>query len=232
MTPATLAAYIQFKGNIPSNVSPWTNANMLILTNIAKDNVSQAIVQVNPDYFGETSTADTVNAQQEYTKPTDLLLMKRVDVSYTNTQAGSYNPAKIVTLADLRDQGEDYYATYQPTTSPMVRFDDTGFFLYPKPTSTTYGSAFLRLWYVPKRTDLANLAESSTDIETTTGIGSFFHELIGDIVVNQIRFKKGELSQQDLQQNNQHIIDVLVPSAFRTLSTVSSNIPSDTYLQY
>ncbi|HZS47228.1 MAG TPA: hypothetical protein VFC63_19295 [Blastocatellia bacterium] len=232
MTPAALATYIQFKGNIPSNVTPWTNANILTISNIAKDNIAQAIAQVNPDYFGENSTADTVSGQQEYTKPTDLMLMKRIDISYTDTNPGSYYPADIVTLSQLKPLGEDWYANFQPIDKPMVRFDDTGFFAYPKPQTGTSGSAFIRLWYVPKRTNLTDMTDNTNDIETTTGIGSFFHELIGDIVINQIKFKKGELTQQDLQENNAHILDILVPSAFRTLSTPKSSLPGDTALQY
>lgn len=231
MTPSALYSRIQFKGNIPNNVAPWTSANILAEVNIAKDNIAQAIVQVNPSYFGETSTTQTVAGQQEYTKPTDLLLMKRIDVSYTDTNPGSFKPAREITLAQL-PLGEDWYGTYQSTGDPMFRFDDTGFFMYPTPQTGQTGSAFLRLFYVPKRSDLANLTDSTTDIESSTGIGSMFHELICDIVINQIKFKKGELTQLDVQNNNQHILDILVPSAFRELSTPKSNMPSDAKYQY
>lgn len=233
MTPLVLASYIRWKGNV-GTASPWDNASLLPIANIAKDNISQAIVQINPDYFGEVSHTDTVQNQQEYTKPSDLLLMKRVEVSYTDSNVGSFYPARVITLSELRGFGEDYYANYTDIAHPMVRFDDTGFFLYPTPgaqSAATFGSALLKLWYVPKRTDFANLTEAVTDIESSTGIGSFFHELIGDIVINQIKYKKGDLTQEDMQDANQHILDVLVPSAFRKLSTVTSSLPPDTALQ-
>ncbi|HXB11925.1 MAG TPA: hypothetical protein VNZ45_08075 [Bacteroidia bacterium] len=246
MTPSTLAAYIRWKGNVPTT-TPWDNTTLLPIVNIAKDNIAAAIARRNPDYFGENSTAATVTAQEEYTKPADLMLFKRMDVSYTDTNAGSYKRARKVTLDELSsipnsnlndiggDLGEDWFANFQPPSAPLVRFDDTGFFLYPIPgaqSATNVGAAFIRLWYVPKRVDLANLTESSIDIETTTEIGSVFHENIGDIVINQIKFKKGELTQQDTTNNINHILENLIVQSFREISTKNSSMPGDSWLQY
>lgn len=233
MNQAGLASYIRWEGNVSTAV-PWDNASLLPIVNMSKDQLAQAIVQINPNYFGENSHTDSVQNQQEYTKPSDLMLMKRVDVSYTDTNVGSFYPAKIVTLADLQPMGEDYYAANQPINQPLIRFDDTGFFLYPTPGangSTTYGTGFIRLWYVPNRADLTDLTDSTNDIEALTGIGAKFHELIGMIVMNHIKNKKGELSALDMQNANQHILDVLVPQAFRELSVQQSNMPSDTQYQ-
>lgn len=212
-------------------MAPFTAANILLLTNIAKNAISLKIAKLNPDYFGDVDTAATVAGQQEYTKPADLMLFKRLDISYTTTDVGQYHPAQLVTLAELMPLGEDYYAANQPTTSPKVRFDDTGLFTYPTPQTGQTGSAFLRLWYVPKRPDLTNLTEYLIDIETTTGIGYLFHELIGDYVVNFIKGKKGELTALEVQKNNIHILETLVPAAFRELSTVKSSIPNDLQFQ-
>lgn len=234
MTPSALISYIRWKGDAPTT-TPWDNASLLPFVNTAKDNVAAAIAQKNPDYFGETSTTATVLSQQEYTKPSDLMLFKRMDVSYTDTNVGSYYPARKVTLDELMPLGEDWYANNQPPQSPLIRFDDTGFFLYPYVGSTSslsVGSAFIRLWYVPKRVDLTDLTDNTNDIETTTEIGSVFHELIADIVVNQIKYKKGELTAMDVQDNNAHILNVLVPQSFRQISTTKSSLPTDAWLQY
>jgi hypothetical protein len=230
MTNQQIANYLRWKGNV-STAIPWDDASLLPLVNIAKDNIAQAIVRVNPNYFGTVSDANTISGQQDYQKPANLLILKRLDISYTDTNPGSYNPALETTLDQLQPMGEDWYATYQSITSPLYRFDDTQLFIYPIPTATTSGTAFMRLWYVLRRTDLPDLS-GSTDIETLTGIGNTFHELIGDIVVNQIKYKKGEFTQLDVQDLNQHILDELVPAAFRKLSTTTSNLPDDTSLQY
>lgn len=231
MTPVQLYQYIRFNGNVPNDVAPFSADNILLLTNIAKNNIALAIAKLNPDYFGDVATTDTVADQQEYTKPTDLMLFKRMDISYTDTNVGSYKPARKVTLAELMPEGEDYYAANQPTLDPLVRFDDTGLFTYPRPQTGQTGSAFIRLWYVPQRPDLENLTGYLVDIELLTGIGEQFHELIGDYVVNYIKGKKGELSQLDVQKYNRHILEVSVPGAFRQLSTVKSSLPSDIALQ-
>jgi hypothetical protein len=235
MTPAKLYSYICWKGNVPTT-TPWDVASILPIVNIAKDNIAAAIARKNPDYFGENSTAATVTAQEEYTKPADLMLFKRMDVSYTDTNPGSFNNARKVVLDEFMPLGEDWYANFQPPATPLVRFDDTGFFLYPIPNTTSnqtnVGTAFIRLWYVPKRADLANLTEASTDIETTTEIGSVFHENIGDIVINQIKFKKGELTQMDMTDNINHILENLIPQATREIGTMRSSLPPDAQLQY
>lgn len=231
MTPQKLANTLRWKANV-STSAPFDDTNLLQVVNTAKDDISQAIVQVNPDYFEEDSVTDSVSGQGEYTKPSDLLLMKRVEVSYSDTNTGSFTPARIVTLQDISDYGIDWYQMNQSTGQPMVRFADTGFFIYPTPASTSFGTGFIKLWYVPKRSDLTSLSDSTNDIETITGIGFIFHSLIQDLVVNEIKFKKGELTQLDVQDSKQNILDILVPAAFRTLSTTQSTLPNDSRLQY
>ncbi len=230
MTQSALASYIRWKGNV-STASPFDNTSLLPIINNAKDQVCQAIVQVNPDYFGERSTADTISGQQEYTRPSSLLIMKRIAVSYTDTNPGSYVWANSIRLQEMTFD-EDWYANNQPITNPLYRFDDTGFNLYPKPTSTSAGSAFLKLFWVPKPTDFTDLTENTTDIQDYNGIGVLFQELIGDMMVEMIKGKKGTITALDVQKNQQHILDILVPGAFRELSTTSSDLPDDTLLQY
>ena len=230
MTSQTLATFIRWKANVNTS-NPWDDTSLLPIVNIAKDNISQAIAQVNSDYFGEKSTTDSIAGQGEYTNPGDLMLFKRIEVSYTSTATGNFYPATPVSLDGLSPYGEDWYQANQSSSQPLVRFDDTGFNLYPAPTSTSAGLALIRMFYVPKRPDLTSLTDT-TDLQSLTGIGTFFHELIGDYVVNQIRFKKGELSAQDVQDFNAHIVDELVPSAFRKVGTTQSSLPPDTGLQY
>ncbi len=231
MKPSELYSLIQFKGNIPSDTAPWTAANILLVVNNKIDKLAQAIAQVNPDYFGEVSTTDTVANQQEYTMPSDLLLFKRMDISYSDTNPGSYHPARKVNLSQLKPQGEDYYAKYQSTSDPLVRLDDTGLFTYPEPQTGTTGTAFIRLWYVPQRTHLPDLTNSTTDIATTTGITQTFHEMLIEMVVDEIKEKKGEITPLDVQTRQQNILDVLVPAAFKDTSTPNSELPNDIQLQ-
>lgn len=230
MTPIQLMSYVRFEANV-SNTAPFDDTTLLPIFNAAKDEISLAIIRQNPDYFGEVSTTATVNAQQEYTKPDGLLLMKRIDVAYSDpTVVGAYRPATFKTLDQLKPYGEDYYAANQSTSDPVVRFDDTGFFIYPKPgvgNAINYGAAYLRLWWVQKRADVSSLSDAISDVETTTGIGSVFHTLIGDILINWIHRKQTVLSPEEASANNQRILTELVPAAFRIPSAQRAQLPDD-----
>lgn len=222
-------SYIRWKANVDTN-SPYDNSTLLPIVNIAKNDVAQAIAQVNPNAFAETSTAATVSGEGYLQKPSDLLLFRRLAISYTNTNSGSYNWAKMVSLGEL-DMGEDYYASYGDTAFPLVRDEGAYFKISPTPTSTTAGSAFAQLWYTKLPPDLTDLTVS-TDIFTLTGIAKPFHQLIAEYVVNEIRGKQGILTPLQVREENDKVRDALVPSAFSSISTFQSTLPSDGHLQY
>jgi hypothetical protein len=230
MTPAQLASYIRWKANVDSN-SPYDNTSLLPIVNAQKNKLAQAIVQVNPDYFGSTDIKTTVNNTQNYSKPADFLQFKRLDLSYTGTTTGSFRPATIVTLNDFTE-GEDWYRLNAPLDKPLARIEGNNLYIYPTPTAATAGTSYYKLFYIPLPADLANLTESSTDMAATTGIGAIFHPLIGDLVVNEIKGKQGDLSTLDVRNEEKELLDILVPAAFNYPSSFSSGLPSDTQLQY
>jgi hypothetical protein len=221
--------YIRWKANVDSN-SPYDNTTMLPIVNMAKNDVAQAIAQVNPNYFAETSTTATVSGQSYYAKPADFMLFRRMDVSFSNTSTGSFYPARTVSLAEF-GYGEDWYVANSSTDKPLIREEGKYFYIYPQPTSTTAGAQFLKLWYVPVPPDFTDLT-STTDIHTLTGIGAPFHGLIADEVVNEIRGREGILTPLQVREANDEIRDSLVPAAFSSISTFQASLPSDTTLQY
>jgi hypothetical protein len=229
MTVAQLMSFIRWKANVDSN-SPYDNTTLLPIVNIAKNDVAQAIAQVNPNAFAETSTTATVSGEGYLQKPSDFLLYRRMAVSYSNTNPGSYNWARMVSLGEL-DMGEDYYASYGDTAFPLVRDEGTHFKISPTPTSTTAGAAFAQLWYTKLPPDFTDLT-LTTDIFTLTGITKPFHQLIGEYVVNEIRGKQGVLTPLQVREENDKVRDALVPSAFSSISTFQSNVPSDVHLQH
>lgn len=222
-------SYIRWKANVDAN-SPYDNTTLLPIVNIAKNDVAQAIAQVNPNYFAETSTTASVAGQSYYQKPTDFLLFRRMDVSYSNTNTGSFNPARMTTLAEF-GYGEDYFTANADTAHPLIREEGQYFYIYPQPTSSTAGATFIKLWYVPLPADFTDLT-LTTDIQTLTGIGKPFHPLIAEYVVNEIRGKQGILTPLQVREENDKVRDTLVPSAFSSISTFQSTVPSDGHLQY
>jgi hypothetical protein len=228
MKISELAAYVRWKANVDAN-SPYDNTTLLPIFNMAKNDVAQAIAQVNPNYFAETSTTTTVSGQSYYAKPTDFLLFRRMDVSYSGTDVGDFTPTRMTTLAEF-NYGEDWFSAYSDTSHPLIREEGGYFYIYPAPTATTAGAQYLKLWYVPLPADFTDLS-LTTEIFTLTGIGKPFHKLIGDEVVNEIRGKKGELTASQVLEANMEIRDTLIPAAFSSISTFSNPLPNDTYLQ-
>ncbi|MDQ3816110.1 MAG: hypothetical protein M3362_00280 [Acidobacteriota bacterium] len=197
---------------------------------MAKNEVAQAVAQVNPNAFAETSTTATVAGQGYLQKPSDFLLFRRMAISYTDTNPGSYRWGRVVNLGEL-DMGEDYYASYGDTANPLIR-DEGGYFkISPTPTATTSGAAFAELWYTKLPADFTDLT-SNSDIFTITGITKPFHGLIGDVVINEIRGKQGTLTPLQVREENEKVKDTLVPAAFSSIGTFQSSVPNDTYLQY
>ncbi len=221
--------YIRWKAGV-DNLTPYDDTTLLPIVNIAKNEIAQAIIEKNTDYFGEIATFNTVSAQGEYTNPSDLMLFKRIEVSYSGTSVGSYTPARFVTSEDMTN-GEDWHAANASTSAPVVIADDTGFRLYPNATTSTFGPSYAKIYYVPFRPDFSSLA-AATDITTLTGIGPQFHHLIGDKVINLIREKQGIMTLQDVRLHDEEIKDSLQPAAYRNISMPVSDTPSDRHLQY
>jgi hypothetical protein len=229
MKVSELASYIRWKANVDTN-TPYDNTTLLPIVNIAKNDVAQAIAQVNPNYFAETSTTASVSGQSYYQKPSNFLLFRRMDVSFSNTNTGSFNPARMTTLAEF-DYGEDYFNVNSSIAYPLIREEGNYFYIYPQPTATTSGVQFLKLWYVPLPDDFTDLTVT-TDISTLIGIGKPFHKLIADQVVNEIKGKQGILTPLQIREANDEIRDTLVPAAFSNISTFNVSVPSDGHLQY
>jgi hypothetical protein len=229
MSPAQLMGYVRWKANVDTN-APYDNTTMLPIVNMAKNDVAQAIAQVNPNYFAETATTASVAGQSYYAKPDNFLLYRRMDVSFSDTNTGSFNPARLTTLAEFY-LGEDWFNVNSSTTSPLIREEGKYFYIYPTPTSSTDGAQFLKLWYVPLPDDFTDLT-LTTDIHALTGIGKSFHQLIADEVVNEIRGKQGTLTPLEVREANDEIRDTLVPAAFSSISTFNASVPADGHLQY
>lgn len=222
-------SYIRWKANVDSS-SPYDNATLLPLVNIAKNDVAQAIAQVNPNYFGDVETYNTSAGNNSITKPDDFLLFRQLDISFSNTNPGSFSAARMMTLAEM-GYPEDYWQTYGDTTRPVVREEGNTYRFYPSATASTAGTGFVKLHYTPLPADFTDLT-LTTEIAVLTGIGKVFQPLIADFVINEIKGKQGILTPLEVRESNDEIRDALVPAASSSLGTFSTFTPPDTHLQY
>lgn len=107
------------------------------------------------DFEGEIATASLVANQQEYTFPTDILKVKRVEVSYDGTKW------EVVSRFDVNERGEATDSTSVRNdfnvNEPYADLHDNSLFLYPVPTANVSGG--LKIFYEK----LPTLLSSATD---------------------------------------------------------------------
>lgn len=228
MTIAQLAAYVRWKAGV-DNISPYDNASLLPVFNFAKNRVAQAIAQINPNYFSATEVKTTIANTNIYAKPSDLLLLKRLELSYRDTNPDSYRVARPVTQAQMK-LSDSWFAQNASISDPLYRDEGVNYVIYPTVTAATAGAMFYKLWYVPYPPDFTDLGSTSA-IQLITGIGPMFDEIIGEFVVLSIKGKQDELTQIETRKAQVDLLDTLVPAAFQQLSTIESNLPSFTNLE-
>lgn len=107
------------------------------------------------DFQGEYGTANLVASQQEYTLPSDILKIKRVEVTYDGTNWYTASPMDLSERADATDStsvNNDFN-----TAEPFYDLMDNSLFLYPIPTANSTGG--LKIWYEKEGTELTNTSE-------------------------------------------------------------------------
>jgi len=110
---------------------------------------------------GEVATANIVVNQQEYTLPTDLIALKRVEINFT----GDENAWEVMQPLDMRNQQTAISNETTSTDSPLVRIFDDSLFLVDKPdTAVTAG---LKVFYSKEETELSDTDDEPSLEEST-----------------------------------------------------------------
>lgn len=178
MTGTQLAALIRYKTR--TNSTTFTDADMLVLVNIFKDEIAAEIVKKDAGYFLLPTTFDLVADQREYTfSDTMLNRMQKLELKFSASDArfpskyikdyqGSETESEIVKSFG-NSEGE--FAHYIRRRSLLI--------LSGTISAVTAGG---RLWSYTFPADLANLTGSTaleTDPTTTTfGFPRLFQELL------------------------------------------------------
>jgi len=178
MTGTQLATLIRAKTR--TNSTTFTDAEMLLLVNIFKDEIAEKIVERNNKMFLIPATDSLVADQREYAIPDDKLnRIGRVEIKFTSTSArfpakyikdwlGSETESEIIKNFDNNEGGFAY------TIRRRALFILSGTII-----AVTDG---IKIWYHIYPADLANLT-GSTDLAvdpstTTHGFPKGFHELL------------------------------------------------------
>ena len=150
-TSAGLRNHARFLTN--TNTTTFTDADLDSAINTYYHQFVNNIVQSMDDwdFQGETATADLVASQQEYLFPTDILKIKRIEITYDGT---NWNKVKMMDInkrsgaTDSTTIGNEFN-----TEAPFADLHDQSLFLYPIPTAAS--TAGLKIWYEKEATELS-----------------------------------------------------------------------------
>lgn len=107
------------------------------------------------DFKGEIATANLVSAHQEYVFPTDILKIKRVEITYDGTNWYNASPFDInmrSTATDTTSVASDF-----EKSSPYFDAYDNSMFLYPIPDANVTNG--LKIWYEKEATELSSATD-------------------------------------------------------------------------
>lgn len=128
-----------------TNTTTYTNADLDASLNMYNQLFVTEILDAMDgwDFQGETATADLVAGQQEYIFPSDILRIKRIEVSYNGTmwqRAEQFDINQRRAATDPTSITRDF-SSYQPYADMY----DNSIFLYPVPDTNVAGG--IKIWY-------------------------------------------------------------------------------------
>ena len=217
-------SYVRFKTETDS--TSFTDAQILLLFNIYKNEISQEIAKVNEDIFGIPQTRSLVAGQREYDFPTNTLNnLKMLEVKLT--EGGEWRRVQEFDLNNYRastrvadnplnmniGSGEFSRATTDETTilanftdsMPMYDIFRNSIFLYTGSTIEDVEQG-LKLWMIAypddwtsaQRASSAEMAENPS--ASTSGFPKQFHKLLCQKVVWDYKYRDGQIPANEYNQ--------------------------------
>lgn len=179
MTIAELNSYVSFRAN--TNTTEYTAANRLISTNRWYEQIVSIILDSMDGWDWDDSnrtdfpvaTSSLVASQQDYAFPSNLLKIKRVEVSYDGQNWFRAQPLDINQVSDPMNSTANVNNIFS-TTSPYYDTEFNGIKLYPVPTATS--TSGLKIYYTREPAEF-----TSTEVTTGTkepGFAKPFHLMI------------------------------------------------------
>jgi hypothetical protein len=184
MTQQEYANYIRLKTR--TNSTTFTDANIMLVSNIFIDEFAKDILKVNEDYFGMPQTTDLVVNQREYPLPADLLNQ----IKFVEAKLDGVN---WITLSELDllnyrgTTGEDAIVGAFSNSQGSAKYDlfRGSLWLYSGAIIDVTGG--LKLWafsWPAHLTSLGGTTDMSIDPTTTThGFPRAFHKLLATRVI-------------------------------------------------
>jgi hypothetical protein len=220
MTPAAAAAYIRYRTR--TNSTTFSDANMLILWNVVKNEIIQRALETDEDIFLVPTYMNLVADQREYPLNSNILSrIKRVEAKLDGT-----NWLKLTSF-DLVNH--DYPVTTEANITAHFANDEGDCFydimrkaIWIYSGTITAVTSGLRVWvntWVADVTDMAGLTDMSVDPSTTThGTPKELHKVICEGVIIEW---KGALEKPIPLTDNELLHERNIEKAFQTLKKAS-----------
>lgn len=143
-----------------TTAADWTDAELNRLINQRYHRVYSAVVEVYEDYKITTSFASLVADQQEYTLPTDLFKLRRVEINYDtdNTNSTFQKATPVTSLDAIRTRLAETNISSSFLRNPTYYITGTSIGFLPIPTTSETNG--IKYWYIPTLSDLS--ADAST----------------------------------------------------------------------
>ena len=210
MTPAQLNTYVNRIAR--TNDTTFTQADKLILANLYKDEISSAISKKHTTYFHLTAlqnlVASSTLASREYAFPTAVMNnLLWLEVAFTTDTPLKYIKVPPISRYALKHALTEAQITNNFSNEAPRYLRRARFIVLLSGTVIAVTSG-MRVTYVRWPSDLANMTEASTDMDTdpsstTFGFPRRFHQLLGDRMgihykeTNTIKLSKHDLGYED-----------------------------------
>ena len=220
MTPQAMADYVRYRCRV--NSTTLTNANLLILFNVVKNDICQRALEIDEDIWLMPTYMNLVATQREYPLHSNLLSrIKRVEAKLDST-----NFIKLYSF-DLTDH--DYPVTPEANiTAHFANEEGNAFYDILRNAITIYSgtitavTAGLRIWqnmYPADFTDMTSVTDASVDPSTTTlGVPKPLHKVICEGVIIEW---KGALEKPIPLTDNELLHERNIQKALQTLKKAS-----------
>jgi hypothetical protein len=143
-----------------TNVTTFTDAEILLLANLAKDDIAQQIgKKVGEDYFGLRLTADLVAGQREYELPSEIMAR----IKYIEAKLDGENWSKLVETDLLQYEKSTDEATILSqfaNRDPAFDLWDKSFFLYSGEAIISVEDG-IKLWAIVFPADFTDLSSTN-----------------------------------------------------------------------
>jgi hypothetical protein len=162
-TLSTIQAKIRYLlGELTSSTYSDTDINRAI-NNYYQKAVALAMEKMGKwDVNGEIATTNLVASQQDYSLPTDLLYLSRVEANFSN---GTYTWDKIESIDERQYSPALSNNSINGSSDWFLLTDNSIFFQNPVETSVTNG---LKIWYTSEVTALSGGTDTVTIPEHVT----------------------------------------------------------------